>query len=196
LRRSSSRKCDTCSLRNANGSAGFSVEYKGTSSAESRWLQFIWREIIVTDAAKKTSRVNQAITTTGGSYNLTTDPKSPNYNTDSGSSTSPFYESSFNANRTADATTMFDQPSSQDAIVQNEFTKGATKAISRAHFHTFLIRDMSVLHRFDVDVEWNYTSTAVPPRTTSVSSSVAASALPPRMKDRLIAQYPKFDYIA
>jgi hypothetical protein len=68
--------------------------------------------------------------------------------------------------------------------------------VSNAHFHTFLIRDMSVLHRFDIDVGWNYTSTAVPPRKTSVSGSEAASALPSRMKAQLVAQYPKFDYIS
>jgi hypothetical protein len=178
------------------GSEGFSAEYKGTSSSDSRWLQFIWREIIITDAEKKTSSLKESITTTGGSYDLTTDPKSPNYNTDSGSASSPFYEEAFNANRTADSTTMFDRPASVDAKVQAQFAAGATKVVSKAHFHTFLIRDMSVLHRFDIDVGWNYTTKAVPPRTTSVSGSEAANALPSRMKARLVAQYPKFSYIA
>src|SRR5262249_12167390 len=112
------------------------------------------------------------------------------------SSTSPFYEEAGTANRTADSTTMFDQPASADAIVQAQFAAGATKVVSKAHFNTFLVRDMSVLHRFSIDVNWNYTSATLPPRTTSVSRSEAASKLPAGMKARLVAQFPKFDYIA
>jgi hypothetical protein len=174
---------------------GYSVEYKGKDSENSRWLQFIWREIVVTDPVKGVFRVNQAITTTGGSYNLTTDPAKPSYNTDTASTTSPFYEAGGTANRTADSTTMFDHPASADAIVQAQFAGGATSVVSRAHFNTYLVRDAGVLDRVSVDVEWKYTSATVPPRVNSVPSNVSVGTLDPGMRARLIAQFPKFDYI-
>jgi len=178
-----------------NYTEAFSMGYQGGLAAETRWLQFIWREIVVTHPTKGTYRVNRAITTTGGTYNLTTDPTSPNYNTDSADSNSPFYEAAFVDNRTADATTIFDLPSSMNNIVQSEFAAGATQVVSRAHFNTYLIRDYKTLHHVYLQVEWNYTSPTVPPRTQTVQSASAVDSLPADMKARLVQQYPSFAYI-
>jgi hypothetical protein len=180
---------------------GFSIGYEGGLASESHWLQFIWREIIVTDAAGADSSLNDSITTSSKTpYNLTTDPGSPNYNTDSKQAGgNPFYESSFSTNRTAEATTMFDYPAPMNHLVNREFAKGATKVISRAHFNTFLIRDYKTLERVSVDVEWVFNGPIAggsppAPRTQTVSGG-AADKLPSDMKDVLVAQYPHFSYI-
>jgi hypothetical protein len=70
----------------------FSLRYKGKQSSKTQWLQFIWREIQVDDPVKGTFCVDEEISTTGGSYRLTTDSKKPNYNTDSADKDNPFYE--------------------------------------------------------------------------------------------------------
>jgi len=69
-------------------------------------LQFIYREIIKADG----SHVGRSITTTGGTYNTTTDPAHPNWNTDSASKPNPYYEGGFVHRTDEDALTTFDQP--------------------------------------------------------------------------------------
>ena len=176
-------------------SDGFSVEYSGALTERSRWLQFIWREIEVHHPTRRVYRLNDRIRTSGGEYGLTTNSARPNYNTDSAAANTPFYEGSFLANRTAEATTIFDLPSSVDRLVQRELTRGATQVISRAHFNTYLIQGMNTLYRVSVDVEWDYTSTAIPARTQSLSSAGSVANLDPRMRIRLVSQYPSFAYI-
>jgi Domain of unknown function (DUF4157) len=173
----------------------FSLDYTGGLANETRWLQFIWREILPTDAAGKTTPLVDPITTTGGTYNLTDDPAHPNYNTDTGSATSPFYEAEFFSGRTADSTTIYDQPGSVDKKVQDQFAAGATKVVSRAHFNTFLIRDFRPMEQVAITVEWTYTSAALPPRVQTVDDKGACTALPEGMKKRLVAQFPAYSYI-
>ena len=173
----------------------FSLEYEGGLANETRWLQFIWREIISTDSAGVETRLGDSITTSGGTYNLTTDPASPSYNTDTNSATEPFYEAGFLSGRTADATTIYDQPSSMDAKVQGQFAAGAAKVVSRAHFNTFLIRDFRPVHKVAVTVEWSYSAAAVPPRVQSVDESAACTSLPEGMKAKLVQQFPNYSYI-
>ena len=62
------------------------------------------------DPVKGDYRVDQAITTTGGTYGLTTDPGDPHYNTDTASPSDPFYEAAGMSGRTADSSTMYDMP--------------------------------------------------------------------------------------
>jgi hypothetical protein len=173
----------------------FSMGYKGTDAAKTRWLQFIWREIEVDDPVKGAFRVDESITTTGGTYKLTTDTSKPSYNTDSNTRTSPFYEEGFTDNRTADSTTIFDLPGAAQNIVDRQFDAGATKVVSRAHFTTYLVRDMDVLYKVELDVEWAFTRKGTtPPRKQGVKAAGPASALDPEQRKRLIAQYPTFDY--
>jgi hypothetical protein len=82
-----------------------------------------------------------------------------------------------------------------DHLVQAQFAAGATRVVSRAHFNTWLIRDMEVLYRVQLNVVWDYTTRREPPRAQSVAAAGPASALEPRMRARLIAQYPNFDYL-
>jgi hypothetical protein len=181
----------------AGDKEGYSIGYKGGLSSDSAWLQFIWREVEVEHPTKGGYRVNppHPITTSGGSYRLTTDPSAPNYNTDSNKPDDPFYEAGFMADRTADSTTMFDEPSPMNPIVQGELAGGATKVTSRAHFNTYLIRDNRAIYHVGLDVEWVYTTPAVPPRTQTVRSSGKVTGLPEGMRKRLIEQRPRFEYI-
>ncbi len=173
----------------------FAFGYEGGLANESRWLQFIWREIIVTKADGSVIRLGDSITTTGGTYNLTTDPAAPSYNTDSASPSSPFYEARGLNTRTSDSTTMYDMPGSPVAFVNRELADGATKVVATAHFNTFLIRDFRPMYRYDIDVSFTYTTPATPPRVNSLKNGVACTSLPDGIKARLISQYPEFAYI-
>ena len=164
----------------------FSLEYKGGLASETRWLQFIWREIIATRKDASVEALNDSITTTGGTYNLTDDPTSPNYK---------YYEAGFASDRTADATTIYDMPSSADGFVQRELAADATQVVSRAHFDTFLIRDYAPLHHVKTDVEWTYSDASMPPRVQSAKDEGAVNRLPGGMKTKLVAQYPDYAYI-
>ena len=174
----------------------FWLDYTGTDAPRTRWLQFIWREIIADDPVKGKYRVSGTMSTTGGSYALTTDPKSPSYNTDVVPGTAdPFYESSGINNRTDNSTVIFDKPYDAADKVGGAFDAGATKVVSRAHFITYLVRDWRVLHKANVDIEWKFTSkTDTPARKQSASVS-AASKIEERQHARLVSQYPKFDYL-
>jgi len=174
---------------------GFSLGYQGGLAPDSRWLQFIWREIVVTHPAKGVYRVNAPITTSGGTYPLTTDPGNPSYNTDSASATSPFYEAAFTDIRTADATTIYDQPGAAQALVNAELAGGATTVVSRAHFNTFLVRDFRPLYRVELEVEWSFTAAGGTPRVQTVRSGGKATSLPRDMRNRLVQQYPNYEYI-
>lgn len=137
----------------------FAIFYKGTDSKDNHWLQFIHREILGVHADSSVHAQTGSITTTGGSYKLTTGgtatangmPAKDNYNTDTAGS-DPFYESGGINNRTADATTMYDQPSAIDARVQAAFAAGAIRVISRAHFDTFLVTSDHVAYRVQISV--------------------------------------------
>jgi hypothetical protein len=82
-----------------------------------------------------------------------------------------------------------------DDLVQAEFANGATQVSSRAHFNTWLVRDMDVLYRVQLNVAWNYTNRREPPRTQNVVAAGPAAALDPRMRERFLVQFPNFDYL-
>jgi hypothetical protein len=175
---------------------GFSLGYKGGLASETRWLQFIWREIVVNHPTKGEYHVKAAIGTSAKhGYSLTTDRDKPTYNTDSADADNPFYEAGFFSNRTADAMTMFDQPAAIESHVRAAFSDGATKVTSRAHFNTFLIRDYKTLYHVYLQVEWTFNSAAASPNVQTVKSAGKADSLPSDMKEKLVEQYPKFDYI-
>lgn len=176
---------------------GFSMGYTGSDSAKTRWLQFIWREIVIERPGQDPTRLDEAITTSGGTYRLTIDPDAPSYNTDSNQPTSPFYEAGFVANRTADSTTMFDLPTPAASKITPLFSAGTppTRVISRSHFVTYLVRGMDVLYRVNTDVEWVFVNATVPTPTITSSGAKQASAIETGQRERLIVQYPDFDYL-
>jgi hypothetical protein len=185
--------------RASGGSASdpaFSVGYTGPDASTSRWLQFIWREIVVDHPRRGTYRVNESVRSSARNrYRFTTDPANPVYNTDSRSATNPFYEAGFLDNRSADATTMYDFPGAFKSVVRRQFDAGATHVVSRAHFTTYLVRDMQVLYVITTDLEWVFTSAADDPRPAQSQGGRAAGALDPAMRRKLAEQYPAFAYI-
>jgi hypothetical protein len=184
----------------------YEMEYTGPDSGRTRWLQFIHREIYREEDWWPDYYLDDAITTSGGSYSLTTDSSNPNYNTDSApGSATPFYEAGFADLRGPTTTTMLDMPGAMTHLVKREFDRGADKITSRARFSTYLVRDMQVLYRVDLTVQWvferathyNTTTKAVttPPRTQTVDSARAVTALDPRMRRRLVTQWPAYNYL-
>ncbi len=174
----------------------FSASYSGTDSGKSRFLQFIWREMIVEHPVKGTFAVSGPLASTAKTgYAWTTDPKKPNYNTDTTSSTNPFYEAGGAHNRTAGATTIFDRPASRIGDAKTQFDAGATKVTSRAHFTTYLVRDMKILYVIKTDVEWVFANGTTDPTPTITQSGAAATALDPEIRKVLISQVPKADFL-
>jgi hypothetical protein len=174
--------------------AGFTLDYKGKDSEKTHWMQFIWREIHVEHPVTGNAALTDTITTSGGTYQLTDDPTKPHWNTD-GADADPFYESDGGGynNRSKDSTTIFDFPSPMNDKVRAQIDGGATKVTSRAHFSTYLVRDMEIMLRVDIDIEWVFTSRDIPPRVYTVNSE-AAQALDPEIRKVLIAQFPNFDF--
>lgn len=184
----------------------YEIEYSGPDSGTTQWLQFIWREVDVEEDWWPDSTLDDEISTTGGTYSLTTDRSKPNYNTDSApGSATPFYESGGANLRGPTTTTMLDEPSAMEHLVKREFNKGADKVTSRAHFSTYLVRGMQVLYRVDLTVQWVFDrdthynedtkALTTPKRTQTVDNGRAVSGLDPRMRKRLVAQWPAFNYI-
>jgi hypothetical protein len=186
----------------------FAISYRGPDSANAHWLQFIWREIIGVHADGSSHPVAATIrTTAANTYDLCTNgsatasgaPAVANYNTDSASGTDPLYDAGFTADRTADSTTMYDQPAAQATYVQAAFRNGATRVVSRAHFNTFLIQNDHVTYRVQTNVAWDIASAAAAATagggTATAGSSGAATALPADIRTRFHAQYPTYAFI-
>jgi len=176
---------------------GFSLKYAGTQSADTHWLQFIWREIIVKNPDEDPFPLDDTVTTTGGTYNLTIDHDDMQFNTDSADATTPFYEGAFVNNRTDEATTIFDQPAPITAKITPLFqgADAAESVTSKAHFTTYLVRGMDVLYKAKIDVSWLFTDANVPHRHQHVRGAWTTNRLETGHRDRLIEQYPNFDYL-
>jgi len=99
-----------CSDRSKT-SSGFTdgITIKIKCKKKPHLLQFIYREIIKADG----SHASRSITTSGGTYNTTSDSAHPNWNTDSGSSPNPYYEGRGVHRTDDDGLTTFDQPGLQ-----------------------------------------------------------------------------------
>lgn len=186
----------------------FAISYRGPDSANAHWLQFIWREIIGVHAdgsshpvaaTIRTSAANTYDLCTNGSATANGTPAVANYNTDSASASNPLYDAGFTADRTADSTTMYDQPGSATPYVEAAFRNGATRVVSRAHFNTFLIQNDHVTYRVQTNVVWDIASAAAAATagagTATAGSSGAAIALPADIRTRFHAQYPAYTFI-
>ena len=177
----------------------FQLGYKGKDAGQTRWLQFISREIEVHPKTGKPTFIDATVgPPTGNQYKLTTDPTKRVWNTDAAkAAASPFYEDSGINNRTEDATTMFDAPSSAQALVNPQFAAPteATKVISRAIFVTYLVRDMEIVEKVEISVTWEFVKPEEPPRSFHVAIRGPVAALDPAHRERLAAQFPAFNYL-
>jgi hypothetical protein len=162
--------------------------------------KFVWREIEVHPATGKPFWLDGTLEIEGGNrYDLTKDPRKPLWNTDAlKHAKSPFYEDSGGDNRTADSTTIFDRPDPGVEFAAKQFDPpvAAKQVMSRAHFATYLVRDMELVEKVEIDVVWEFTSKAVPPRKfPRVVAKGAAAALDVGQKSRLETQFPTFAYL-
>jgi hypothetical protein len=178
------------------GSLSFAVTYTGGLASESRWLQFIWREIEVTARDGKKSMLGDPVTIGARTYNLTTQPTSPNYSVDSRSSSDPFYEASTSTSRREPNLTMIgDAPTPIGRLVAREYAAGASSVVSRAHFEIYLIRDYRTLYHIGVDVEHPFRDATHHGTNRNIRVTELASALPGPLQKALVQDYPAFSYI-
>jgi hypothetical protein len=188
---------------------GYELEYKGADAQKTHWLQFIHR-IIKSDKAGPPATTTyldaEVASSAAGSYRLTTDPARPFYNTDSAVADSPFYHAGGVSLRDPTKDTMLDAPSAAEDFVATAFRAGADKVTSYANFNTYLVRDMDVLYRVDISQRWEFdkathwddatkTVTSIPGVKSEVTGGTAVSALAKGHRDRLLVQYPNFDYL-
>lgn len=175
---------------------GFSMGYTGTDTAESRFIQTIWSEVVSTQPDKSETMVNKTgLGTSNGTMDLTTDITKPKYKIDSGSPTSPFYESGFRNVRTKDGNINYDKPDPFTGVVVEQFDNGATKVVERDHFDGFLIKENKVVYQVSLVVEWVYTSKTAVTKSTKFGKGAAITTLPAAVRKQLLVEYPKFEYI-
>jgi hypothetical protein len=179
---------------------GFSLSYQGKDSSTTRWLQFIWREVIAIVPDKDGKEVAIPVEVKFGDakdfYLSTFDPTKPVYNTDS-SKGSPYYESDGYNNRDDKSTTIYDYPSGAGPTTLKKcfVDLGAVRVITRAHFVSYLVRDDKVLYRVQIDMEWVYTSANANPRPTFTVSGDVVDKLDPAIRKKLLEQHPAHDYL-
>ena len=180
----------------ATASLSFAVTYTGALAPETRWLQFIWREIEVTAADGKKSMLSDSVTIGSRTYLLTTNSSSPNYSVDSRSTSDPFYEASTStARREPNLTMIGDAPTPIMSLVAREYAAGAKNVVSRAHFELYLIRDYRTLYHIGVDVEHPFRDAVHHGTNRKIRVTELVSALPAPLQKALVQDYPTFGYI-
>lgn len=183
------------------GQYGFGVGYSGALSADSRWVQFIEREISYDPkgGGKRTS-LDKEVTAGGGKnkYRLTTSTASPNWAVDSYSASTPFFDDKSDAWRDATSVSIYDAPSPREKDIKELFDAGHTNVTSRAHFDIYLIRDYSAIYRVEIEIVWTFLDPKdVDKRKTTrtIKTTGKASGLPAALKSALVARYPDYAYI-
>ncbi|WP_448004876.1 hypothetical protein [Agromyces bauzanensis] len=175
---------------------GFTVGYEGALAPDTGWIQFLWSEVVATQADGSSAFVSQAgLATTNGTMSLTTDLSSPAYTVDSASKDDPFYESGGVDIRTPTSTVIYDRPSEFGSIISAQFDGGATKVVERDHFDQFLVQDYSTVYHSTVVVEWVYTAKTSSTRKTKGGGPGKVSGMPAHFRSVLVSLYPKFAYI-
>ncbi|MBC7864132.1 MAG: hypothetical protein IAF38_14240, partial [Bacteroidia bacterium] len=129
----------------------FGYEYKGGLSQESRWLQFIWRQVVAINSKGEETPVPGSVTSNSGSYELTTDENKINYNLDNlPGAEGPWYESvnvkeggGGSNQREAGLAAIYDLPhwkQTMNAVLKAFRMPDTVSVESRAFFNTYLIR--------------------------------------------------------
>ncbi len=184
--------------KGATGTFGFGVSYSGALSSDSRWLQFIEREIdYVPKGGGKPIALDKEITSGTNKYKLTTVTATPIWVVDSYDPSNPFFDETHAGTTWRDATSVsiYDAPAPRDSDVNDLFTAGATAVTSRAHFDIYLIRDFSAIYRVEIEIVWTYSAPGKHTISRNVKSTGAASGLPSALKAALVARYPVYAYI-
>jgi Domain of unknown function (DUF4157) len=188
--------------KGTKGTYGFGVGYSGALSGDSRWLQFIEREIDYNPkGGGQRTALNEEIEGGSGAatnkYKLTTVTGSPNWTVDSYDPSNPFFDEthSNDAWRAATSVAIYDAPGARAGDVGKLFHAGNTNVTSRAHFDIYLIRDFSAIYHVEIEIVWTFSN----PTTSRISRNVKATgpvtALPGALKAALVARYPAYAYI-
>ena len=165
-----------------------------------RWLQFAWREVVpeYAAAAKGAKPVRAPargkLEHSGQVYHLTTDPKTPQWNTDTGSSRSPFYEQDTTVNRSASELTLVDFPSPMASMVGEFFANTAhtpSRVVSHFHAATYLVQGTKIVYKADVDLTWDF-SDAKHSTLKSAATGGPVKQLDAAHRTKLAAQFPDF----
>jgi hypothetical protein len=174
------------------------LEYTGSLSAQSKWLQFVWFEMVA-DTPAGTVGLSGSVPTSSGPQAFTTDPSAPNWKVDSASPSDPFYEAAAVNIRTKSSTTMFDAPGGgsptpfADAVFKAGL--GATAVRFVGHFDTFLIQRDHAMYR----VSYTATTAFTQVKGTTVAGAIGYSVLattgpvaglPATLGNLLHAHYP------
>jgi Domain of unknown function (DUF4157) len=179
----------------APGSLSFAVSYTGGLAPESRWLQFIWREMEVTAKDGTKTKVDDPIQIGARSYKFTKQGP-PVYSVDSRSPSDPFYEASTSTSRREPNLTLIgDAPTPIKKSVDAAFAAGAASLVSTAHFDIYLIRDYRTLYHIAIDVDHPFRDKDHHTTHRNIKTTELVSALPSEMKKALVTDYPAFSYI-
>ena len=179
-----------------NSQFGFGYGYTGALSSDTRWLQFIEREIDSTTHGTSTA-VPGDVTIQSNTYPLTTNAAQPSWFVDSYDASNPFFDETHADTSWRDATSVsaYDAPSPIEKLVKAQFNLGATLVTSRAHFDIYMIRDFAPLFHIEVEMVWTFTAIDKHKTTRTVKSTGAVTSLPGPQKKALAARYPAFAYI-
>ena len=182
------------------GTYGFGVGYSGALSGDSRWLQFIEREIDYDPkGGGKRMALDKEIESGGGGnkYRLTTVTSSPNWTVDSYDPSDPFFDEthSNDAWRAATSVAIYDAPVARGGDVKKLFDAGNTNVTSRAHFEIYLIRDFSAIYHVEIEIVWTFSDPKKSTIARTIKTAAPATGLPAALKSALVARYPAYAYI-
>jgi len=183
----------------------YTLTYTGADAAEMHWLQFIWREIAAEFPPKtkggkpRVERLAKPLEHSGRKFGLTTDPTLPMWNTDAGSKASPFYEDNTTVNRSSGSLAMADFPGSMASDAQDIFKNNAasppTRVVSRFHAVIYLVRNMDVLYRAQIEITWEFKSQTGAPVRTVTAKGAPADRIDAVQHARLAVQDPNVDFL-
>jgi hypothetical protein len=186
--------------KGSKGTYGFGVGYTGALSGDSRWLQFIEREIDYDPAGGgQRKALDKEIESGGGAnkYRLTTVTTSPNWIVDSYDPSNPFFDEthSNDAWRAAPSVAIYDAPAAREADVKQLLDAGNSNVTSRAHFEIFLIRDFTAIYHVEIEIVWTFSGATKSPPARTIKATGPVNGLPGPLKAALVARYPAFAYI-
>jgi len=177
------------------------IEYSGSLSADSHWLQFVWFELVATTPGGPVP-VSGTVPTSSGNLPFTTNPASPAWAVDSGSG-NPLYASGGANIRDSSSTTIFDAPGGGSVLPFANAVfgggVGATSVRFIGHFETYLIQRNQAAYR----VRWTASTAFTRSRGNTVVGAIGYSilpsgpvaALPGALATLLHARYPAYTAI-
>ena len=187
----------------------YTLSYTGDDADKMHWMQFVWRKVDPKFPAKTgipSKPMEKKLTHSSRNYPLTTDKSKPGWLVDSGmdpgttpgASGKAFYEESVPVNRSAKAVRMTDFPSTMEREIAPLFadaSKAPTSVVSHFHADTYLIRNMDVVYRAQIDLEWEFKSATPSPVKATVTGG-AADHIEAEQRATLVTTDPTVDFLA